>query len=121
MGKRRIDRVEIAGSLDAMSVTIPWASRGMMLVRLRQGGGADEVIRAFEAVGCSKPVLLDRPGKRRLLAACKLWLNEVGVDKLPEGIFELSNALEDEQANGDCDDDERLKSLPARADTDGAA
>jgi len=37
--------------------------------------------------------------KRRLLETCKRWLNEVGVDKLPEGIFDLRNRLEDERAS----------------------
>jgi hypothetical protein len=121
MRERRIDRVVITGSGDATTVTIPWASRGVLLLRLRQEGGAGEVIRAFEAAGSPKSVRLDRTGKRLLLETCRRWLNEVGADKLPEGIFDLRKALEGEQANGELDERGRLKSLPPRADIEGAA
>jgi hypothetical protein len=104
MRERRIDRVTIAGSRDATTVTIPWASRGVLLQRLRDAGDAEDVIRAFEAVGTSRPVRLDKVGKRRLLEACTAWLDEPGgVDALPEGIFDLRNALEDEKADGERD------------------
>jgi hypothetical protein len=119
--ERRIDRVVIPGSRDATSVTIPWASRGVLLVRLRQEDGASEVVRAFETVGSHKSVRLDRSAKRRLLETSRRWTNEVGVDKLPEGIFDLGNALEAEQQRGELDDGGRLKSFPPRADTEGAA
>jgi hypothetical protein len=65
MSERRIEQVVIAGSRDSTTVTISWDSRQALLERLRQADGADEIIRAFEALGT--PVNLDKPAKRRLL------------------------------------------------------
>ena len=97
-------------------MTIPWASRGVLLQRFRQEGGAGEVIRAFEAVGSSKPVRLDAAGKRRLLETCSGWLDEPGgVDALPDGILDLRNALEDEKAHGELGEDESPSVTQLRA------
>jgi hypothetical protein len=100
---RRIDQVTIAGSRQATNVTIPWESRGALLVRLRADPGAEAVVRAFEAVGTSRAVMLDAAGKRRLLENVSAWLDEASIPGLPEGIFELRNALEDERAYGTLD------------------
>jgi hypothetical protein len=101
--ERRIDRVTIAGSRQATNVTLPWESRGALLVRLRAEPGAEAVVRAIEAVGTSRAVMLDAAGKRRLLETCARWLDEASIPGLPEGIFDLRNALEDEKAYGALD------------------
>jgi hypothetical protein len=85
-------------------VTIPWDSRQALLDRLRQAGGAGQIIRAFDAAGTSAPVKLDRSAKRRLLTVCEDWLDEMNIDGLPEGIFDLRNALFDERAYGQLDE-----------------
>jgi hypothetical protein len=96
--ERRIDRVTIAGSRDATTVAIPWDSSQALLLRLRKDEHATTaVVDAFVVVGTSRPVVLDKVGKRILLGACTDWLDEAGVDALPPGIFELRNALEDEK------------------------
>ena len=103
MRERRIDEVTIAGSRDASTVTIPWASRTELLERLRLAGGADGAIRAFEAVGTSAPVKLSKSARGLLLVIVEAWLVEVSLDGLPEGILELRNALHDERIWGELD------------------
>ena len=121
MPLQRNGQVTIAGSRQATTVSIPWESRQALFARLRSTGHDgdiaadpdlalevildDEIIRAFEAVGTSAPVKLNRPAKRRLLEVCAAWLDEVGVDRLPDGIFDLRNALEDEKTYGELGDD----------------
>jgi hypothetical protein len=102
--ERRIDWVTIAGSRQATTVTIPWESQQLLLQRLSQDDDANQVVvRGFKAVGTSRPVVLDKVGKRILLGVCTDWLDEAGVDALPPGIFDLRNALEDEKAWGELD------------------
>ena len=95
--ERRLDRVTIQGSRQATTVVISWDSRRQLLDRLRRDQDTSEaVIQAFEAVGTTRPVMLDKHVKRLLLAACFEWLNEVGgASMLPAGIVDLLNALED--------------------------
>ena len=95
--ERRLDRVTIAGTSQATTVVIPWDSRQHLLDRLRRDKDANEtVIHAFEAVGTTRPVTLDKAGRRLLLTVCFEWLNEVGsAAMLPAGIVDLLNALED--------------------------
>jgi hypothetical protein len=47
--------------------------------------------------------MLDKPEKQELLTVCTDWLDELNVDGLPEGIFDLRCALYDERAYGDLD------------------
>ena len=104
--ERRLNRVTIQGSRQATTVVIPWDSRQQLLDRLRRDQDAKEkVIQAFEAVGTTRPVRLDKAGKRLLLAACFDWLNEAGgTATLPTGIVDLLNALEDEKRRGELDE-----------------
>jgi hypothetical protein len=104
--ERRLDRVTIAGSGEATTVAIPWDTRQRLLDRLwRDFDTNQQVIRAFEAVGTTRPVTLDKAGERLLLAACFEWLNEAGgALTLPAGITDLLNALEDERRHGDLDE-----------------
>jgi hypothetical protein len=87
---RRIDQVRIAGSRE--EVVIPWASRAALVVRLRAEGDT-ETVRAFEAVGTSRPVKLSREAKQRLLGTCARWHDEAGERGLPEGMTDLRRAL----------------------------
>jgi hypothetical protein len=78
-----------------------------LLDRLEAAGGAEDVIAAIRAVGTSRPVTLAKTQKLRLLDVCAGWLNEVGEPGLPDGIFELRNALIDERYDGELDDDDQ--------------
>jgi hypothetical protein len=99
----RLNRVVVAGSRESTTVEIPWDSRQALLERLRREGEADNIIAAFRAVGTTSPVKLKPDAKRRLLATCEVWLMEATTHGLPPGIFELRNALQDEDACGALD------------------
>jgi hypothetical protein len=98
-----MDEVVIAGSRRATTVTIPWESRQALFARLRPATDTRKIIRTFESARTSGPVRLDKHSKRRLLAACQDWLDETTVETLPEGIYDLLNALIDERDYGDLD------------------
>jgi hypothetical protein len=70
----------------------------------RAAGGADDVIAAIRGPGTSAPIRLTKEQKLRLLDVVEHWLEEVNTTGLPEGIFELRNALTDERDYGDLDD-----------------
>ena len=56
-----------------------------------------EVRKAFEDVGTSRPVQLTSAQKSDLLQVIVHWAEaEGGYDRLPEGIFDLRNALNDD-------------------------
>jgi hypothetical protein len=101
----RVERVTILGSRDATTVVIPWDSRKALLDRLDAAGGAEDVIAAIRAVDTSRPIALTNARKRRLFEVVEGWLWEVSTTGLPDGIFELRNALIDERDSGDLDDD----------------
>ena len=100
MSISRLNRVLVAGTQG--DVAIPWDSRVTLLERLRAEGDADDIIRAFEAVGTTSPVKLSPEQKRRLLSTVKLWLVAAGAS-VPEGIYALRNMLQHESALGALD------------------
>jgi hypothetical protein len=93
------ERVRVATFRDV--VELPRESRQELLERMRRLDSAAGVRQAFEAVGTSRPVRLAPADKGMLLEVFAFWLDEVGVNELPAGIFELRNALiGDQHANG---------------------
>ena len=59
---------------------------------------AESIIEAFEAVGTSRPVTLTPEQKGTFLELIEFWDNQNpgGLKTLPEGVFELRNALHDD-------------------------
>ena len=57
-----------------------------------------EVREAFRAVGTTQPVRLTDPQKLGLRNVITFWANQRGgsYDDLPEGIYDLRNALQDD-------------------------
>jgi hypothetical protein len=102
---RRVERVTILGCRYATTVVIPWDSRQALLDRIEAAGGAEGVIAAIRGVGTSRPIVLTNAQKRRLFEVVEGWLWEVGTTGLPDGIFELRNALIDERNSREFDDD----------------
>ena len=80
------------------TIEIPWDSREALLGRLR-AEGADALVRAFEAVGTSRPVPLGKAGARVLLGVVERWHDEQRA-QLPAAIIELRDALIDERDAG---------------------
>lgn len=95
-GPRRIRRVEIRTPRGWVGIS--WDTRQELLERLGGREGvervvADRVRGAFEAVGTTRPVELDQRGQSLLLDVIDRWMDDVGADELPEGIFNLRYAL----------------------------
>jgi hypothetical protein len=91
---RSNERVEIL--LIRGAVVIPWKSREELVERIREVSGTDSLIDSFEAVGTSRPVEFSQDDKDLLLLIVGHWLDDVSVDGLPAGIYELRNALIDD-------------------------
>ena len=94
--ERRPDDVRIA--LRHGSVSIPWSSRDALLEQLRDQDSMSDVRDAFQAVGTTQPVRLTDPQKLGLRNVITFWANQMGgsYDNLPEGIYALRNALQDD-------------------------
>jgi hypothetical protein len=56
---------------------------------------AQPIVAAFEAVGISRPVVLTLEQKGVLIELIEFWATQIrfGFTGLPEGMFELRNAL----------------------------
>jgi hypothetical protein len=97
----RIRHFRIA--LSRNTVELPWTSRGPLLARLRRHDAGLEVVLAFEAVGATPPVQLTAAGKRVLLQVVESWLYQETAGRLPAGVAELRNELQNELARGELD------------------
>ena len=94
--ERRQAEVRIA--LRHGTVSIPWSSRDALLEQLRDQDSLSDVRDAFQAVGTTQPVRLTDPQKLGLRNVITFWANQMGgsYDNLPEGIYALRNALQDD-------------------------
>ena len=68
-------------------VVIPWASRDALLEEIGGRFGADSIVKAFIAVGASRPVELSQEEQALLLEWLDAWAEP------PEGIWNLQRAL----------------------------
>ena len=90
-GLERLSKVRIVAGAEI--VEIPWASRFELLERLRRLNSGVDAVRAFEAVGATKPVELDAASTILLTDVIVGWVDELGPEELPAGVFELYDAL----------------------------
>ena len=105
---RSIDRIEIP--LGRETVRLPWASREALLDQFKHLDSMSDMRRTFENVGTSRPVQLTQEQKGDLLGVIVNWASEEGgYDRLPDGIFDLRNALHD-----DVHDTEAAERKPGR-------
>lgn len=97
----RIDHISIRIDRggEANAVRLPWRSRELLLRKLRTTPGAEEIVKTFEDVGATKPVELDTEQKALLYRILDDRGFTTGFHELPEGFFELRNALSDEVEN----------------------
>jgi hypothetical protein len=94
--ERPNNRVKV--SLSRGDVVLPWASRTALLDEIRHLDSAKPIVDAFEAVGTSRPVTLTDEQKGTLAELVEFWATQTrdGFEGLPEGLFELRNALHDD-------------------------
>ena len=88
---RANQRTQVAFSREV--VLVDWDARHELLERMRRRLAIEGIVEVFEAAGTSAPVKLSAADKRLFLAELDAWLNEVGKPGLPEGIWELRNAV----------------------------
>ena len=86
---------------EANDVRLPWKSREYLLRKLRATPGAEAIVKAFEDVGATRPVELDTEQKALLYRVLDDRSFTSGFHQLPEGFFELRNALSDQAAEND--------------------
>ena len=99
MNTHRRRRVQVATTTD--TVEISWDARQQLLDRIRGLDGAEDVITRFDAVGMTRPVKeLGRAGNTLLLEATTRWLDQVKMEELPYGIWELRCALIEDRDAG---------------------
>ena len=92
----RLDHVTI--TLWRGAVEIPWDSRVQLVEEMSSIDGAEQVVRAFNAVGASAPVRLGQPEKELIVEVVDRWAADVGAEELPGGVWDLRNALVDDLA-----------------------
>ena len=99
----RLDHVSITIDRggEANAVRLPWKSREYLLRKLRTTEGAEGIVKAFEDVGATKPVDLTIEQKALLYRLLDDRGFTTGFHELPEGFFELRNALSDEVADAE--------------------
>jgi hypothetical protein len=76
-------------------VEIQWDSRKLLIERLRAYPPAADILTAFEGQGTSHALRLTDAQMVVLRDVVARWLDEVGVSRLPPGIFRLRGALEE--------------------------
>lgn len=96
MPERGIDTVTIP--LSRETITLPWASQQELLAQFKHLESMRPVHDAFTAVGTSAPVRLTQAQKADLLTMIEQWAMRTGggYTTMPDGIFDLRNALHDE-------------------------
>ena len=87
-------------ALSRSTFELPWPSRTRLLERVGTHSGGLKVRLAFEAVGATRPVVLDTHGKRVLLDVIDKWLSETSYVAIPAGIRELRDELQNELTGG---------------------
>jgi hypothetical protein len=99
----RLDHVSIAIERGggANNVRLPWDSRENLLTKLRTIQGAEDIVKAFDDVGASRPVELTIQQKAFLYRVLDDRAFTSGFEQLPTGFFELRNALSDEVADAE--------------------
>ena len=77
-------------------VSIPWSSRDALLEQLAHLDSMNDVRDAFDIEDNATPVRLTDPQKLGLRNVITFWANRTGgsYDDLPEGIYDLRNALQ---------------------------
>ena len=74
-------------------VELPWDSRIRLVDEMSSVDGTEQIVRAFNAVGASAPVRLGQPEKELVVEVVDRWAADVGADELPDGVWELRDAI----------------------------
>jgi hypothetical protein len=94
---RSVDHVQIP--LSRVTIELPSASRDALLEQIKHLNSMRDVRERFGVAGTSEPVRLTQEQKGALITVIEHWGSQVHgglTDGLPDGIFELRNALHDD-------------------------
>jgi hypothetical protein len=96
VSERNINTVQVSTSRGI--VAIPWASREALLAEFSHLDSMQQVRERFDGVGTTQPVELTTAEKGNLVACIDFWSSKIegGFEGMPEGLFELRNALHDD-------------------------
>jgi hypothetical protein len=96
VAERNINTVRVATSRGI--VALPWSSREALLAEFSHLDSMPQVREKFDAVGRTQPVELTIAEKGAVVACIDFWSGTIegGYDGMPEGLFELRNALHDD-------------------------
>ena len=94
----RLDRVDV--ELAERTVTLTWDARAQLLGEVAHLPSLEPIRRDFENAGASRPVRIDRELRGDVFQVIEAWARKTpgGLRALPDGIFDLRNALADEGA-----------------------
>jgi hypothetical protein len=94
----RLDRVDV--ELAARTVTLTWDARDQLLAEIAHLPSLEPVSRDFANAGASRPVRIEQQLRGDVFQVIEAWAGKTpgGLRALPDGIFDLRNALADEPA-----------------------
>jgi hypothetical protein len=94
----RLDRVDV--ELAERTVTLTWDVREQLVAEMRHLPSLEPVRRDFENAGASRPVRIERELRGDVCQVIEAWARQTpgGLRALPDGLFDLRNALADELA-----------------------
>jgi hypothetical protein len=91
----RLDHVTISTGYGDREIS--WSARDDLLREIRHLESGKPVVKAFEAVGASRPIKLDDNSKGLLVEAIHVMSNNAGgIDKIDPELVQLRHALVDE-------------------------
>jgi hypothetical protein len=91
---RRIDTVRVTDGRE--TAELPWESREALLQRLADFPVTATIVAKFKDAGTTAPVALTEDEKTLLRHMINWWADEVRIDELPEGVWELRCVISDE-------------------------
>jgi hypothetical protein len=89
----RLNRVRIQLASRPDPIVLSWDTRRELIRRLDARDDGASAANAFRAVGASRPARFTIHEKEQLATVVDEWMDDVGRDLLPAGVFELRSAL----------------------------
>jgi hypothetical protein len=91
---RRIDTVTVTNGHD--TAILPRESREALLQRLGSNPAGAGIVTKFRDSGTSAPITLSDEEKTWLRSLIDRWAHQLGIDELPEGVWEVRCVITDE-------------------------
>jgi len=89
----RFNRVRIQLTSQPDPIVLSWDTSRELIRRLDARDDGASAANAFRAVGASRPARFTIDEKEQLAIVVDEWMDDVGRDLLPDGVFDLRSAL----------------------------